>query len=496
MASKSSNPGSSLRPLSRSPRSFVLSVERGLREAHCVFDQPLVAAVSGGPDSTALLLALIEIRERTGIEVIAAHLNHGLRGEASAYDARFVEALCTERDVSCIVESADVAAYRAAHRLSPEDAGRRLRYQFLARTVVACSAQGTATGHTADDQAETLLLHVVRGAGLRGLAGMRPVSEREVGPGMRLRLIRPMLGLRRTQTEAFCEALGVVPRLDASNDDISVPRNRIRARVLPELTAINPRAVEALARLANHTSAEVESINARAEQTLRQIARPSAGLQIRLPKRELKGLDSTLLLHVLRAAFARAGAGSAGLASAHIEEMARLVLGRSGTALDLPGNVRLTVERDIVILAREDDADERCPYPPAVPSRPLSPPCTAQLGAGFAITARLALSPRDLSQGAPWVAHLDPDLADAALVVRSRAEGDRFHALGMSRPKRLQDFFVDSYVPSAWRDRIPLVEAERGIIWIAGCRPAEWARLPEGAPDALRLELVRPASPS
>ncbi|MBM3956561.1 MAG: tRNA lysidine(34) synthetase TilS, partial [Gemmatimonadetes bacterium] len=176
-----------------------------------------------------------------------------------------------------------------------------------------------------------------------------------------------------------------------------------------------------------------------------------------------------------------------------VEQMASAVSKGAGASANLPGGLRLEVGYDCVTLVREDaGGDAACPYPPAVPDAPLRVPATVPLGGGFAVSAAVGAAPAAFEDSSRWVGHLDPSLARTALRVRSRRPGDRFQPLGMTAPKRLQDFLVDERVPRAWRDRVPLVESDRGIAWIAGCRPAEWARVPEGARRALRLELVGP----
>ena len=180
-------------------------VDRVHRQVEAVLRGPaagassLVVAVSGGPDSMALLHALLHLRGRLGLSLRGAHLDHGLRGDAGAADAAFVADIFAAAGVPCDVEKADVAAYRAAHRLSLEQAAREVRYAFLARVYREHGANAVALGHTADDQAETILMHVVRGSGLTGLRGMEPWSSRPV-EGTDVRFVRPLLGVPRGPT--------------------------------------------------------------------------------------------------------------------------------------------------------------------------------------------------------------------------------------------------------------------------------------------------------
>jgi len=471
---------------------FVDGVEAGLETAGVDFGRRLLVAFSGGSDSTALLLACNGLRARRGLPVTAAHFNHRLRGADSDGDARFAETLCREMGIECITGSADVAAHRNREQLSIEEAARELRYEFLAQAVAEQDAQAVATGHTLDDQAETVLLHLVRGSGLAGLAGMRPSHVlQSAGATPALRVARPMLGLRHVDAERFCAAHGVEPRLDRTNADLRHPRNRLRHVVLPELAEINPRATEAIVRLSSHVRAELDLIDKQVDTAWRDVSVGTGG-NVRLRRECLRALPDGLLSHVLRRLYESVAGSTAQLELVHVEQMIAAALGRVGAMVDLPRGLRLEIGYDHVSLLRPEDDEAPCPYPPSIDRVPLPVPGRVRLGAGFELAASLEAAPDNLCGSSPWVSFLDPAVAGTPLLVRSRRPGDRFQPLGMAAPKRLQNFFVDERVPKAWRDRVPLVEAAQGIAWVAGRRPAEWARLPPGARRALRLELTRP----
>ena len=471
---------------------FVDGVEAGLEAAGVDLGRRLLVAFSGGADSTALLLACNVLHTRRGLQVAAAHFNHRLRGADSDRDALFAETLCRETGVECITGSADVAAHRDREQLSLEEAARELRYGFLARAVAEHDAQAVATGHTLDDQAETVLLHLVRGSGLAGLAGMRPSHVlQSVDATPALRVARPMLGLRHADAERFCAEHGVEPRLDRSNEDLRHPRNRLRHVVLPELATINPRAIEAIVRLSSHVRAELDLIDRQVDTAWRDVAVGTGG-NVRLRRECLRALPDGLLPHILRRLYESVAGSTAQLELVHVEQMTAAALGRVGATVGLPRGLRMEIGYDHVSLLRPEDDGLPCPYPPSVGQAPLPVPGRVRLGAGFGLAASVEAAPANLCDSSPWVSFLDPAVAGTPLFVRSRRPGDRFQPLGMAAPKRLQDFFVDERVPRAWRDRVPLVETERGIAWVAGRRPAEWARLTAGAPRALRLELTRP----
>ncbi|HEX6030649.1 MAG TPA: tRNA lysidine(34) synthetase TilS, partial [Tepidiformaceae bacterium] len=207
----------------------------------------VLAAVSGGTDSVALLLVLLRLRERFGFELAASHFDHKLRPD-SHDDMEWVRNLCKTLDVPCFTGEGDVSEAAREHHGGIEDAARRMRYGFLAFVAGKEGADAVATGHTADDQAETVLMRIVRGTGIRGLRGMLPVGD--VPGGGAQRLVRPLLELHRTDTETICREAGIEPVEDPSNLDLGYARNRIRHETLPSLRAVNPEVDAALLGLA------------------------------------------------------------------------------------------------------------------------------------------------------------------------------------------------------------------------------------------------------
>lgn len=207
----------------------------------------VLVAVSGGADSVACLLVMLGLRERFGFEVEAVHFDHKLRPESAA-DMDAVRALCKGLDVECVTGEGDVGAVAAKQRKGIEETGRMMRYQFMAFVADKEGADCVATGHTADDQAETVLMRIVRGSGVRGIRGMLPVSG--VPGATERRLVRPLLGTSRRDTEAICAEFAVTPVIDPSNLDPGFTRNRVRHTALEQLRSLNPSVGDALRGLA------------------------------------------------------------------------------------------------------------------------------------------------------------------------------------------------------------------------------------------------------
>jgi tRNA(Ile)-lysidine synthase len=445
----------------------------------------VLVAISGGPDSTCLLLILAALRRSLRFEIVAAHFDHRLRGARPAERERnAVRNLCGRLDVPFRSGAGDVRAHAKAHRRSIEEAARELRYRYLAAAARAAQCETVAAGHTRDDQAETVLLHLIRGSGLRGLAAMAPsaawpVRTRTATP----RLIRPLLSLSRKETERCCRAVGVTPLRDPTNRSRSYVRNRIRGELLPALRRYNPRIEEALARLAAAAAGDVELLERLAAATPAGTAKDGT---VRIGRKQLAALPEALRAHAVRLAFAQLAGDARGLSERHLRAVLRAAAGPSGARLDLPRGLRVTIERNSIVLAPKTAATAR-----ALPAREVALPVpgAARLGP-WTVRAELIARPRSLRSANGNAALLDP-AACGPLWLRRRRPGDRFHALGLARPKRLQDFLVDAHIPRAERDALPLVCSERGIAWVVGQRPAEWAKVGTLMAKALRLRAER-----
>ena len=453
-----------------------------------------MVAVSGGPDSTALLLALTELQSDLGLRIHVAHLDHGLRPD-SADDGAFVRELAQTMGHPCTVERADVAGYRREHRLSPEAAAREVRYAFLTRVARGAGADAVAVAHTLDDQAETVLLHVVRGGGLAGLRGMSARSTYR-DPGGPVVLVRPLLDVACEETEAYCRSRGVNPRRDPTNLLTTIPRNHLRLNVLPQLAQINPQVGAALARLARSAALDVDYIESQVDRLWRQAVRESDG-GLLLDCCALNDQHRAVVQHLLRRAYARVRGSEADLELVHVEEMARLLLGPAGRKTTLPGGLTLEVGPNDAWLSAGR------PYPcplPLLEGEHLLPASGEEMVGGWRVRAREQASPAVLD-GGPFNAYLDRDVLGGTLAVRTRRRGDRFHPLGVhaagasggrrgEATTKLQDFLVDQRVPRSWRDHVPLVVSPKGIAWVVGWRIAHWARVTPQTRRALRLEFT------
>ena len=456
---------------------------------------PLLVAVSGGPDSLALLSTLCALREQYPLRLHVAHLNHGLRGPEAEEDARYVQEVGSHLGVPVTVEVADVGAYRLRHRLSWEAAAREVRYSFLSRAARAVEASAVVLGHTADDQAETVLLHLLRGTGIRGLRGMLPFTQWRSRDGtQKIALARPLLEVTRRETEAVCSADGLTPRHDSSNVENRFTRNRIRRELIPLLKRYNPSIQEALVRLAHTVTRDMAYIHEAVQEAWPSIVVPEPwGLRLR--RDAFLALHPSLQAHLLRCAWEELKGEATGPTFAHIEGMLGLAgagekVGPTKRAADrslsLGGGLRFYTGRQDLLLAT---AAPSAPGP-SIEETVVPIPGEACTG-GWSFTVQPLDAPAQLTTGDPYRAYLDLAALGHRVTVRSRRDGERFQPLGMEGTKKLKEFMIDAHIPRIWRDSVPLLVGERGVAWVIGWRIAHWARVTEATQQAVEVAFRR-----
>lgn len=442
----------------------------------------VLAAVSGGADSVALTWLLAALSERGDITLAGiGHLNHQLRGDEADADETFVAALAARVGVPFRSARADVAVQAATRRESVEAAARRARYAFLTEAAEELGADFIATGHTRDDQAETLLLRLLRGAGSRGLSGVR-VSR---GP-----LIRPMLDCSRRAVRDFLAERAEAFREDASNADLSITRNRLRHELLPVIDRLAPGGREALARTATLAADDENYLMAQAIIEARSIVLMNAG-GVQVHRRALAALPPALARRVIRHAVEMvpgAGGKSAAsrLTSTHIEAVWRLAAGERARHVDLPGvTVDVGTRGDVDVLRLTATcAEQHARVGGGEPTLLSVPGVVTNLAGGWRIHCEV----RDQTSSAGVVESrgarealtvaVPKALLGDAVVVRNRRPGDRIKPLGAFGRKKLQDLLVDVKMPRAERDLVPVVVDPHGrLVWVVGVAMADEFRV-------------------
>ena len=436
----------------------------------------VLAAVSGGADSVALAIVLARLAPELGFTLAGiGHLHHGLRGAAADADAAFVAGLASRLGVPLVAGREDVGARARDEGVSIETAARRLRYAFLDEAAAAQHADTIATGHTADDQAETLVMRLMRGAGLPGLSAIRPRNGN---------VIRPLLDARRADVEAFLREAGEPWRDDASNADTAIARNRVRHDVMPSLKAAGgDGVVDALARTAALIQDDADELERLAIEMAASVVLPDGRLDVR----GLERASPALSRRVVRAAL-EAAAGGRFLSLEHVEAVRSLIKGETH-AIQVPG-VRAVREPDAIRLEPLEEIADATPFEAA-----LAVPGAVEVPeAGLLMSAEVAtISTGDFAaMRARGDAVAVQGVESARLTVRSRRPGDALRPLGAPGRRKLQDVFVDHKIARGARDRVPVVVDEAGrIIWVVGHTIADEFRVTSPEARVLLLTVKR-----
>ncbi|MBE9506642.1 MAG: tRNA lysidine(34) synthetase TilS [Chloroflexi bacterium] len=468
----------------------------------------IVVGVSGGPDSLCLLHVLLSLRQEYDLRLHVAHLHHGARGAEADADAEFVAALAGEWGLPLTVEERDVPALAREHKLAFEEAARRVRYAFLARVAGEAGAGKIAVGHNADDQAETVLMHFLRGAGLAGLRGMLPVTPitdyRLLEPFFQHPatsiqhpvLIRPLLEVSRVEIERYCADQGLTPRFDRSNLDTTYFRNRLRHELLPLLETYNPNVRARLCHTAAVVAADYELLTQMRDQAWAEAVREEQEEVVVFDRAAWRALPVALQRATLRQAAYRLRRTLRDVDFVHVESARRVGLrGETGAEATLPMGLTLIVGYHTLTVGDTGDAGPPPDEPLLWSSEPLPvqlPGRTLLQQSGWVLQAQV-LDEWDAVQVAanpdPWMAYFDADALADPLVLRPRRRGDRFRPQGMGgHSVKLSAFMINLKIPRAWRDLVPLLTAGDEIAWVCGRRVGEGVTV---GPETRRVARLR-----
>jgi tRNA(Ile)-lysidine synthase len=453
----------------------------------------VVVGVSGGADSLCLLYLLRRLAPDYGVSLHVAHLHHGIRGQAADADAAFVRDLCAEWGLSCTIERVDVPALAEAHGLSTEEAARQARYGFVGRLARRVGGRTVAVAHHADDQVETVLMHFLRGSGLAGLRGMRPLSwldelhmlDDDATPpvrGGRLRLVRPLLTVTQEEILAYCQTHGLTPRFDRTNLDVTYFRNRLRHELIPTLEAYNPNIRQVVLRTAEVLAGDYELLQGLVDEAWDRVVAVQSPGAIAYDLEALRDLPAGLQRSLLRRGIETLRHSLRNISLVHIDDARDVLMhGDVGAQATLPAGLMLQLDYARAILADVG-------YTPAPPDWPrVSGPVTVPVPGAITLPETPAwrvvtrLAPRealdDAWQDNPdrYTAYFDADRVEAPLLLRPRRTGDEMVPLGLDHHQRLTDLMINLKIPQAARDRVPLLVSDGEIIWVVGWRVGETA---------------------
>jgi tRNA(Ile)-lysidine synthase len=444
----------------------------------------VLVAVSGGQDSVCLLFVLNNLKTTLGIKLHVAHLDHQLRGKESTGDARYVAGLAKRLGIPSTIEKRDVLQYQRENGVSLEEAAREVRYNFLAKVADKIGADRVAVGHTLDDNAETILLHLVRGSGTRGLRGLQPVTKWQTA-ARKLTVIRPLLEVRRDETAAYCASHQLQPRLDATNLSLQPLRNRVRLELLLLLKSYNPQVIESILRTAHIAGDDIAFLEKEARRLWRKVA-GQRGQTIVLDKEAILKQSPSMQRHLLRLAIEKMVGNLKDIEARHIEELMQALNKPAGKQISLPYGLVFTIDYTCYLLGRE--SSRRSPFPVLdgeieikIPGKTVIP--------GWRIQASIIKKSNSTRTDDKFMAYFDYDLVGDKLTLRSRKRGDRFQPLGMTETKKISQFMMDSRIPRDWRTGIPIICNGDKVLWVVGYRIDERVKVTEKTKRVLRLKL-------
>lgn len=437
----------------------------------------VVVALSGGPDSTALLIILTQIAEEIGFNLIAAHINHGLRGEESNEDEKYSRDLSEKMGVAFVSHKIDKTDMKKG--VSPEDYYRRQRYSFLNKVAKEQRAKKIALGHNLQDQAETVLLNLLRGSGLEGLKGILPIRDGK--------FIRPLIEVSRREIIYFLKARGIQYRQDSSNESKKYLRNKIRGELIPYIKEkFNPKIEENLAQTAEILRNEDEFIR---QYVLEAMDSPYIKRQknlISLSIAYINKLPRAIRLRLFKALLESLNPEKNGFSFIHIKSLENLAQRKgSGKRISLPRDIAARREYDNLILERKKTCPKRIEYEYAIKI-----PGAINIQARK-LTIRLQTTDRDyIDWGSENKVYMDLDKISLPLILRNRRDGDWFQPLGMKGRKKIKTFFIDRKIPRNERDKIMLIADQISVVWIEKMHLNDRVKITKETKNVLEMEII------
>lgn len=437
----------------------------------------ILVALSGGIDSMVLLHLLLGIQKDYDLTLTAAHLNHQLRSAESDGDEDFSRNVCEKLGIPLTVLRCDVQAWCREHKLSIETGARNCRYRFLQQTAAQLTGLvHIATAHNANDNAETILDHIMRGAGVKGLRGISP--RRDL-------FIRPLLFATRKEIEQYAADNNIEYRIDSSNNDIQYRRNRIRHRLLPIMAQeFNPQIITSLNRLGANMMQVENFLNSETETRLHNCLKFKDEHKIILDINDYLAYFNILQKGILARALELLGTDPGLLDYLFYEKLSQVLSKRkSGTTLPVTKQINITIYGNELVIWR-----------PIAERQPFSIPATPGIyfpGNTYIFEIKEAQKPLNFQNKNRFTEWIDADKIVEPLILRSVIAGDRFYPVNSNGSKKVSDYFIDEKIPIYERQHIPLLVCKKGIIWLVGKRLDNRFKITEKTQRIYQLQLVK-----
>ncbi len=461
----------------------------------------LLVGVSGGPDSVALLYLLMELRDIYNLQLYIVHLNHMLRGNESDEDAGYVKRLSKKLKLPVFIGKKDVGKFAKENKLSLEEAARIQRYEFYKQIADKLNIRKIALGHTADDNAETVLMRLLRGAGEQGLIGIYPV--RHIG---NLKVIRPLLNIYRREIESFLKEKKIRARTDSSNADNKFLRNKVRLELIPILEEnYNQNIKQVLVNTADILKEENEYLEeitkkfywqAVLKQGEHPPCPPSKGEfggtndeSIHLSIKKIGNFSLAIQRRVIRYGIKKFTGDLRQITYQHLNEIFKLLKGSLPYGqINLPdGLVVERMRRELVIRKGKAQNIRNIIYPVKIPGVTLVP----ELGVKLICAISKRKPNLKFSMQNPYQESFDYDKIKEPVFIRTRKQGDLFQPLGMIGKKKIKDFLIDQKIPQPEKSKILLLTDKTGIIWVVGFRISDKFKVTEKTKQVLKVRFSK-----
>lgn len=443
----------------------------------------VLAAVSGGPDSVCLLHILYSLSNKLDIKLHAIHINHGLRGEESDGDEEYTRRLCEKLGINMHVFNFDVNELANKWHMSLEVAGREVRYREFEKLADSLGAARIAVAHNMNDQAETILMNMIRGTGLQGLCGMEFKRDR---------IIRPLLNITRVEIERYCLGNDLNPRIDSTNLEDEFSRNKIRLDIIPSINKsfgcdLNDSLNRMSKLVKNDNSFLEESATHAFENCHHEIAMDAIYLSID----KITRLHSAIMGRVIRIAVKKVKGDLNGIESGHIDDIVSLILkGRTGSMVQLPKGIRAGVSYSFLKIYSDKFEEEKVYFDIQLAMPGSADVHELQISVNSSVSDRALMVDKYCNMGYnSLVQFFDYDKLYKGINIRNRREGDRFSPFGSKGTKKLKEYLIDVKIPREKRDRIPLITYGNEVVWIIGYRTSDKFKVTDNTKNILRLEV-------
>lgn len=461
----------------------------------------IVVGVSGGADSVCLLLLLKKLADERGkkdsvkcsLRLTAVHINHKLRGASADNDQAFVEGLCENLRIPCMVYAEDVAARAKKEGLSTEEAGRKTRYEKFEETALGIASEsGTddvkiAVAHHKDDNTETIIFNMIRGSSLRGISGMKAKSEEG-----KIELIRPLLFAGRSEIEEYLALQKQEYVVDETNSDIDISRNAIRHIILPEMKKLNPQAAEHILKMAESVKKADEYLEEEADKAFEEACIKNETDDYALKTNCLKKLKPVIAKKVIYRAIAAANKGASDISGVHVNDVEKLIRLSAGKKISLPGGVTAVRENDGIVFKKNNECEKEKGFDKIrIPLDFENGKKVIKLSGGAVLTLeKISVNKAnfaELIEKNLYTKAFDYDKISGSLFWETRKNGDKISL--KNGTKNLNRVFTDAKVPKSERDKIPVLKDENEVLWIVGMRIGERYKINEKTKIALRAQI-------